>query len=131
MVAIQQGLLAEGIRVSMVQLCRWFEQPRRTVYYKPTKAPPKVKPELAEPIKAMIEAEPSFGYRTVAGLLSMNKNTVQRIFQLKGWQVRKRPLGHRPRIQALPSVAQRRTNAGRPIFAGCGPAGMAVWCSHW
>jgi hypothetical protein len=27
----------------------------------------------------------------VASLLGMNKNTVQRIFQLKGWQVRKRP----------------------------------------
>jgi putative transposase len=37
----------------------------------------------------------------------MNKNTVQRIFQLKGWQVRKRPIGQRPRIQALPSVASR------------------------
>ena len=45
---------------------------------------------MAEPIKAMIEEEPSFGYRTVAGLLGMNKNAVQRIFQLKGWQVRKR-----------------------------------------
>ena len=31
--------------------------------------------------------------------------TVQRIFQLKGWQVRKRAIGHRPRLQALPSVA--------------------------
>ena len=38
----------------------------------------------------MIEAEPSFGYRTVAWLLGFNKNTVQRIFQIKGWQVRKR-----------------------------------------
>ena len=36
----------------------------------------------------------------------MNKNTVQRIFQLKGWQVRKRAIGRRPRIEALPSVAQ-------------------------
>ncbi|WP_238481169.1 hypothetical protein [Dyella telluris] len=35
----------------------------------------------------------------------MNKNTVQRIFQLKGWQERKRAVGFRPRIQALPSVA--------------------------
>lgn len=35
----------------------------------------------------------------------MNKNTVQRIFQLKGWQVRKRVTGMRPRVQALPSVA--------------------------
>jgi len=106
MVTIQQGLRADGIRVSMAKLCRWFEQPRRTVYYKPTKGAPKVKPELAEPIKVLIEEEPSFGYRTVAGLLGMNKNTVQRIFQLKSWQVRKRAVGHRPRIAALPSVAQ-------------------------
>lgn len=106
MVTIQQGLQEDGVRVPMAQLCRWFEQPRRTVYYRPTKSAPKVKAELAEPIKALIEAEPSFGYRTVAGLLGMNKNTVQRIFQLKGWQVRKRAVGHRPRIQALPSVAQ-------------------------
>ncbi|MFG6665852.1 hypothetical protein ACGK9R_01930 [Halomonas sp. HNIBRBA4712] len=35
----------------------------------------------------------------------MNKNTVQRIFQLRGWQVRKRAAGFRPRIRALPSVA--------------------------
>jgi putative transposase len=106
MVSLQQGLRTDGIDVSMAQLCRWFEQPRRRVYYRPTKSAPKVKPELAEPIKALIEAEPSFGYRTVAGLLEMNKNTVQRIFQLKGWQVRKRAVGHRPRIEALPSVAQ-------------------------
>ena len=37
------------------------------------------------PIKAMIEENPSFGYRTVAHLLGFNKNTVQRIFQLRGW----------------------------------------------
>ncbi|WP_440030149.1 hypothetical protein [Chromobacterium amazonense] len=60
-----------------------------------------------EPIKAMIEENPSFGYRTLASLLGFNKNTVQRIFQLKGWQVKKRPIGFRPRVQALPSVAQR------------------------
>ena len=30
---------------------------------------------------------------------------MQRIFQLKGWQVRKWAVGHRPRIEALPSVA--------------------------
>lgn len=75
------------------------------MYYQPHKAPPVLRPELVEPIKALIEEEPSFGYRTVAWLLDMNKNTVQRIFQLKGWQVRKRSVGNRPRIEALPSVA--------------------------
>ncbi|RHZ90799.1 IS3 family transposase [Cereibacter sphaeroides] len=80
--------------------------PRRTVYYKPTKAAPRVDARFADPIKAMIEKEPSFGYRTVAWLLGFNKNTVQRIFQIKGWQVRKRQIGMRPRIEAVPSVAQ-------------------------
>jgi putative transposase len=105
MVTIQQGLRKDGLNVPMSKLCRWFGVARRTVYYRPTKSAPKVDPALAEPIKAMIEAEPSFGYRTVANLLGFNKNTVQRIFQIKGWQVRKRAVGSRPRIQALPSVA--------------------------
>lgn len=105
MVTIQQGLWEDGFEVSMVKLCRWFGGARRSVYYRPSKASPKVRAELAAPIKAMIEEDPSFGYRTVAGLLGMNKNTVQRIFQLKGWQVRKRAVGFRPRIEALPSVA--------------------------
>lgn len=107
MVTIQQGLREEGVEVSMARLCRWFSVPRRSMYYRSRKSPAKVRPELAEPIKALIEKEPSFGYRTVAGLLDMNKNTVQRIFQLKGWQVRKRAVGSRPRIEAKKSVAER------------------------
>lgn len=103
--ALRQGLKDDGYEVSISKLCQWFGVARRSVYYKPTKAPPTVKPELAAPIKAMIEDEPSFGYRTVASLLDMNKNTVQRIFQIKGWQVRKRAIGNRPRVEALPSVA--------------------------
>ena len=102
---LHEGLLADGIKVSITKLCAWFGVPRRTVYYRPTKSAPKVDPRFAEPIKAMIEEEPSFGYRTVAWLLGFNKNTVQRIFRIKGWQVRKRAIGMRPRIQAVPSVA--------------------------
>ena len=63
MVSIRQGLLAEGVRVSMVKLCRRLGQPRRTAYHRSTKVPPRVRAELAEPIKALIEAEPSLGYR--------------------------------------------------------------------
>ncbi|MBB5020406.1 putative transposase [Chitinivorax tropicus] len=57
----------------------------------------------------------------------MNKNTVQRIFQRKGWQVRKRAVGFRPRIQVVPSVAQlpdeRRATDLCRIWAGQGG-----WC---
>ncbi len=106
MLSVQQGLKDEGVTVPMTKLCQWFGVARRTTYYKPTKGPAKVNAELAEPIKEMIEAEPSFGYRTEAALLGMNRNTVQRIFQLKGWQVRNRPIGQRPRIEAKISRAE-------------------------
>jgi|SRR5690625_81243 len=69
------------------------------------RAKPKIQERFAKPIKAMIEENPSFGYRTVAWLFGFNKNTVQGIFQLKGWQVRKRSIGFRPRVESLPSVA--------------------------
>jgi len=82
---IQRGLKEDGISVSITKLCAWFAVPRRTVYYKPVKSAPKIQERFAVPIKQMIEAEPSFGYRTVAGLLTFNKNTVQRIFQLVHW----------------------------------------------
>ena len=102
---VLQGLEAEGVKVPMTKLCRWFEVPRRTMYYQSTKAQAKVQERFETPIKAIIEQEPSFGYRTVANLLGFNKNTVQRIFQLRGWQVKKRPVGFRPRVEAMPSVA--------------------------
>jgi putative transposase len=102
---LQQGLKEDGVVVSPVKLCRWFDVPRRTGYRRTTKAAPKTQVRFVEQIKAMIEENPSFVYRTVAYLLDMNKNTVQRVFQIMGWQVRKRPVGFRPRIQALPSVA--------------------------
>ena len=70
---IRQGLQAEGITVSIAKLCRWFGVPRRSVYYKPVKSPPKVDPKFVAPIKAMIEESPSFGYRTVAHLLGSTR----------------------------------------------------------
>ncbi|MHC9236753.1 IS3 family transposase [Pseudooceanicola sp. 502str34] len=128
---IQQGLGAEGITVSIARLCAWFGVPRRTVYYKPVKAAPRIDPRFAEPIKAMIEEEPSFGYRTVAWLLGFNSEAPNAIGPSEraerrcsgssgsragpfrphaahapaGQRVRKRAVGMRPRIQAVPSVA--------------------------
>ncbi len=61
--------------------------------------------EQKRPRWGVFPTPPSFGYRTVAWLLGFNKTTVHRIFQIKGWQVRKRAVGLCPRIQAVPSVA--------------------------
>lgn len=73
MLPVQQGLKPEGVAVTMTNFCQWFGMARRTTYYKPTRLPARVKPELAEPIKDMIEAEPTFGYRTVAALLALTR----------------------------------------------------------
>ena len=124
--SIQQGLAADGFKVPVTKLCRWFDVPRRRVYYKPVKSPSKVDPVFAEPIQAMIEQEPSFAYRTVAHLLGFNKNTVQRIFQIKGWKVRKRPVGARPRIEAKPSVAQAPNERWSTDLARSGKASTAT-----
>lgn len=59
----------------------------------------------------MIEKEPSFGYRTVPWPLGFNKNTVQRIFQINCWHVRKRAIGMRPRIEAVPFRGGRTERA--------------------
>ena len=45
---LHEGLLADGNDVPLTKLCAWFGVPRRTVYDKPTKAPPKVDPAFAE-----------------------------------------------------------------------------------
>ncbi len=60
----------------------------------------------AQPIKAMLEESSSFCHCTVAHLLGFNKNTVRRVFRIERRPVRKRPVGFRPRIKALPLVAK-------------------------
>lgn len=82
---IRQGLQADGITVSISKLCKWFEVPRRTVYYRPVKAAPSLQERFVTPIKAMIEENPSFGYREHA-----------------------RPSAHRPAESASGGAPRRR-----------------------
>ncbi len=103
---LHEGLRADGFAVPLTMLCAWSGVPRRTVCCKPTKATPMADPRWAEPVKVMIEKEPSFGQRSVAWLPGFNKNTVLHIFQIKGWRARQRPIGMRSRIEAVPSVAK-------------------------
>ncbi|MGF2040647.1 MAG: hypothetical protein RMZ43_036065, partial [Nostoc sp. CmiVER01] len=73
---------------------------------------------------AGVADEPSFGYRTVAGLMRINKDSVRRIFQLKGWQVRTRAAGRQPPPDRDASFRPPplRTNAELRI---CAESGMA------
>lgn len=92
--------------------------------YKSVNGAAKINTELAEPIKNMIEAEPSFSYRTVLATLGMDKSSAHRIFQVKGRQVSKHPFGERPRIEAK-NIARRRAGSvlGRRPAQGRGRQG--------
>jgi hypothetical protein len=115
----------DGFTVPMTKLCRWFDVPRRTVYYKPVKSKPKVQERFANPIKQMIETEASFGYRTVASLLRFNNNTVQRVFQLMGGRYAREPLGIDRLLKHYRRWPRCRTSAGPPICSASGPVVMA------
>lgn len=54
MLLVQQGLHEGGIAVPMTKLCQWFCVARHTVYYWAIRKPATVRPERAEPIKALI-----------------------------------------------------------------------------
>lgn len=69
---VKLGSEAEGIAIPMTKLRQWIEVPRRSVYYKPTNSAPKVQEQLERSIEALIEQDPSYGYRTLSGLLNIN-----------------------------------------------------------
>lgn len=116
-------MAAEGTPVTITQACAWAGCSRRSLYYRAKQRVRRVNESLAASIKRVIDTLPYAGYRTVAWLLGENKNTVQRIFQIKGWQVRKRRSGHRPRVRALPSVASRPNERWATDMA-------RVWCGE-
>lgn len=93
--------------VSLVKLCRWLGLPRRSLYYRPQSRQRVISDDLAARVKLTLERFPTYGYRRLACVLGENRKPIQRILQLKGWQVRKRPQGFRPRAKSLPSAASR------------------------
>lgn len=122
-----EQLTQEGIQITVVQACKWSGIARRSFYYQRKRVKPKINEVLAQRIKRFIDAFPYSGYRTVAAMLGLNKNTVQRIFQLKGWQIRKRRKGMRPRAQTMPSVVSKPNERWSTDMA-------RVWCgsqSQW
>ena len=113
--AVYTEALAEGIDVAFAKVCRIIEVPRSTAYYKAKK--PEKKPvideEICAKIKWIIEQFPTFGIRRVWAWLrfrmeiKINKKKVARIMRLKGWTIRQRKKGLRPRVEIKRSVAEK------------------------
>ena len=96
---VQSEMIDEGYKISITKLCKYFGIARRSFYYKPKDRKPKLDSSKVAKVKEKMEEFPTYGYRRLAIVLDMNKKAVQRILQAKGWQVRKRAKGYRPRAQ--------------------------------
>ena len=85
---MQSELFREGYTVSITRLCRWLKFPRRSFYYQSVNREKRLDPNKVATVKEKTEEYSTYDYRRLALLLRMNKKTVQRIWQLKGWQVK-------------------------------------------
>ena len=103
----------EGRLVSVSKLCRWFEFPRSTFYYRPpSPKSPKMDTELVLELKRVIDEEPTYGVRRLTAMvrrglgIPVNRKKVHRIVKLNHWQAIKRSKGKRPRVKGWISRAQ-------------------------
>ncbi len=137
MTAIYTELLGEGRQVRLAWLCRVLDVPRSTVYYQPIKGQKKrvIDQELAARIKFLIEVFPAFGIRRVWAYLKfrlgvvVNKKKVARIMRLKGWTIKARKKGMRPRVQIKRSVAARPNERWATDVALVFCGARDGWCS--
>jgi len=84
-------------------------------------------------IRAIIEERPTYGVRRAWAWLryrmgvKVNRKKVHRLMRLKGWTLRTRRTGRRPRVEAFPSVAAEPNQRWSTDIAlvDCGVDG---WC---
>jgi len=99
----QADLEREGKKVNIKGVCRILGFSRRSFYFKPRKRLIPLNPDKVQKVSDCIERFPTFGYRRIALALKENRKGTQRILQKKHWQVRKRLVGHCPRVKVVPS----------------------------
>lgn len=133
--AIQADFLSEGRSVPKKTVCAVVGVSRSVAYYHPRK-PDKVvqlDPDISGRIKALIEAYPSRGVRFVWAQLRftqglrVTRKKIHRIMRERGWTVKQRKAGSRPRAPASRSIAERPNERWATDFAlvHCGQDG---WC---
>jgi len=135
--AVYTKLLEEGCEVRLAWLSRVLEVPRSTVYYKAKKGEKKriVDEDLASRIKFLIELFPEFGIRRVWAYLRfrlgilVNRKKVARIMRMKGWTIKQRKKGMRPRVQIKKSVAEEPDKRWATDVALVFCGAKDGWCS--
>jgi len=135
---VQSEMKAEGKKISIKKLCKWFGIARSSVYYKPLKSKGKRSSRaldrvLTEKIRQILEENPTYGVRRITAVIrnelkkSVNRKAVHRIIKANGWQVRKKASGFKQRARGMRSQTtapnERWSIDATSIF--CGEDG---WC---
>jgi putative transposase len=134
--AVHNEFLNAGRTLSLAQLCRWLEVPRSTVYYEPRQRRPRpVDRSLELVVQELIQQFPTFGIRRVWAYLRfrlgwpVNRKKVARLMRQRGWTVRTRRVGGRPRTQGSRSVALRPDERWATDVALVFCGAQDGWCS--
>lgn len=121
--AVRCDVLEAGMEIPMTRLCRILGVPRSTAYHLPKveRLHRPVDEALAQTIHGIIQAHPTYGIRRVWAWLKhrldqpTNRKKIHRLMRIKGWTVRQRAMGKRPRVPGSRSIAPHPINAGAPI----------------
>lgn len=126
-----------GVEVDITILCEVLGVPRSTVYYRTVKRDknPRMDESLIERVRFIIHTFPTFGIRRVWAYLRyrlgifVNRKRIARLMRMKGWTVKQRRVGMRPRVEIKPSEAELpdRRWATDVCLVFCGA--QDGWCS--
>jgi putative transposase len=111
--AVRCDLLQAGQEIPMTKLCTWLQVARSTAYHQPKveRLHRPVDEVLSRLVYAIIQDHPTFGVRRVWAWLRYrldqpaNRKKVHRLMRIKGWTVRQRAVGKRPRVPGSKSIA--------------------------
>lgn len=137
MSAVRGALLNEGRELGLATLCRWLEVSRSTAYYEPRRKERTVEadPELERQVYELIQQFPTFGIRRVWAYLRhrkglrVNRKRIERLMRRKGWTMKARRVGRRPRVEVARSVAERPNERWATDIALVFCGAKDGWCS--
>jgi hypothetical protein len=112
---IKAELFSEGQQASVLRICLVLGFPRSSVYARPRARCKRYKLDeiLVARIRKIIDQYPHNGLRLIhwrlnnEGAKPVNRKAVHRVLKLKGWTMKKRPSGMRPRAKGWRSATHK------------------------
>lgn len=134
--AVRCDVLESGLEIPLARLCRILGVPRSTAYHQPRieRLHRPVDEALARTVHEIIQVHPTYGIRRVWAWLKhrldqpANRKKIHRLMRIKGWTMRQRAVGKRPRVPGSRSIAAQPNQRWSTDLAlvDCGVDG---WCA--